>query len=108
MGGIHLRGRETAVAITKEQVEHVAKLARLGLSAEEKEALTGQLSRILDHVAQLNRLNTSQVAPTFHVLPLQNIFRADEPHRSLPPEAALANAPEAEAGCFKVPKITEG
>lgn len=96
------------MAITREQVEHVARLARLGLTEAEKEAFTGQLSRILEHIQAMNALDTRDVPPTFHVLPLQNVLRPDEPHESLPQSVALANAPQAEAGAVKVPKITEG
>lgn len=96
------------MAITREQVEHVARLARLGLSSAEADSLTVQLSRILAHMESLQRLDTREVPPTYHVLPLTNVLRSDEVHQSLPQEAALANAPEAEGGAFKVPKITEG
>lgn len=97
-----------AISISKAQVEHVARLARLGLSDAEKEAFTDQLSRILEHMENLNRVDTSDVPPTSHVLLLQNVVRPDKPHQSLPREHALQNAPDAEAGCFRVPKITEG
>lgn len=96
------------MAISKEQVEHVARLARLGLAEAEKGELTHQLNRILEHVAVLNRLDTEGVEPTFHVLDLKNVLRIDQPGESLRREGALANAPEAQDGCFKVPKITEG
>lgn len=96
------------MALTRSQVEHVARLARLGLSEEEKEAFTEQLSRILDHVESLNRLDTKDVPPTYHAVALQNVLREDKPHQSLNREKVLGQAPKAEAGCFKVPKITEG
>lgn len=96
------------MALTREQVEHVARLARLGLTEEEKEAFTVQLSRILDHVNRLEELDTRNVPPTYHVVALQNVLREDEPHQSLNREKVLSQAPEAEAGYFKVPKITEG
>lgn len=96
------------MAISQEQVAHVARLARLGLSQEEKEAFAGQLSRILEHIAVLNRLDTTDVPPLAHVLPLQNVVRRDAVGRSLGQDKVLANAPDADAGCFKVPKITEG
>lgn len=96
------------MALTRSQVEHVARLARLNLSEAEKEAFTGQLSRILEHVESLNRLDTSDVPPTYHVVALQNVLREDKPHQSLDREKVLSQAPDAEAGCFKVPKITEG
>ncbi len=96
------------MALTREQVEHVARLARLGLSEEEKEAFTQQLSRILEHVEMLNKLDTRDVPPTYHAVALQNVLREDKPHQSLDREKVLSQAPEAENGCFKVPKITEG
>jgi aspartyl-tRNA(Asn)/glutamyl-tRNA(Gln) amidotransferase subunit C len=95
------------VKITQEQVEHVAKLARLALSPEEMERLASQLSEILDYVEKLNRLDTSGVEPTSHVIPLSNVFREDRARPSLPQEKALQNAPEAEAGFFQVPRIIE-
>lgn len=96
------------VAISREQVDHVARLARLGLTETEKDEFTRQLNRILEHVAVLNRLDTEGVEPTFHVLDLKNVFRMDQSGEGLRREDALANAPEAQDGCFKVPKITEG
>lgn len=96
------------MALTRSQVEHVARLARLSLSEAEKEAFTEQLSRILEHVESLGRLDTTDVPPTYNAVALQNVLREDEPHVSLDREKVLSQAPEAEAGCFKVPKITEG
>jgi aspartyl-tRNA(Asn)/glutamyl-tRNA(Gln) amidotransferase subunit C len=96
------------MALTRNQVEHVAKLARLGLTETEKDAFTEQLSRILEHVERMDRLNTDNVPPTYHAVALQNVLREDKPHQSLDREKVLSQAPEAEAGCFKVPKITEG
>lgn len=96
------------MSISNEQVRHVARLARLGLSEAEKEAFAVQLSRILEHMENLNRIDTRDVPPMFHVQPLQTVVRADQPHESLPRDQALANAPDSEAGCFRVPKITEG
>jgi len=93
--------------ITKQEVEHVAKLARLELSEQEKERLTDQLSNILTYVEKLNELDTSGVEPTSHVLDINNVMRDDVPRESLPQERALANAPEKAAGHYKVPKIIE-
>jgi aspartyl-tRNA(Asn)/glutamyl-tRNA(Gln) amidotransferase subunit C len=95
------------VEITREQVEHVAKLARLAVSEEEKALFGRQLSSILTYVETLNRVDTAQVEPTSHVIPMQNVLREDEVKPSLPREAALGNAPDADAGCFRVPKIIE-
>ena len=93
--------------ITRSQVEHVAKLARLAIGEEEKALFARQISSILTYVQTLNRLDTSNVEPTFHVLPLQNVFREDEVKPSLSRDHALANAPDIDGGCFRVPKIIE-
>lgn len=93
--------------ISKEEVEYVARLARLDLTEEEKETFTGQLSSILEYVGKLNELDTSNVEPTAHVLDISNVMRPDEPGESLTQEQALANAPEKAAGHYKVPKIIE-
>lgn len=96
------------MALTPTQVEHVARLARLSLTEAEKQAFTVQLSRILEHVDRLNTVDTEAVPPTYHAVALQNVLREDEPHQSLDRAKVLSQAPDAEAGCFKVPKITEG
>jgi aspartyl-tRNA(Asn)/glutamyl-tRNA(Gln) amidotransferase subunit C len=93
--------------IMKQEVEHVARLARLDLSEQEKEKLTDQLSNILTYVEKLNELNTAGVEPTAHVLDINNVMRDDIPGESLSRERALANAPEKAAGHYKVPKIIE-
>src|SRR5438128_2702875 len=82
------------MALTTEQVRWVAHLARLELTAEELQELTPQLSAILDYVNQLQQVNTDGVEPLAHPLDIHNVFRADEPARSLPVDAALANAPD--------------
>lgn len=91
--------------ITLEEVERVAKLSRLELSSAEKEEYTKDLNSILDYMEMLNRVDTANVEPTAHVLPLKNVLREDKQHSTLPKELALANAPEVEEGCFKVPRI---
>ena len=93
--------------ITKQEVEHVAKLGRLELSEQEKENLTDQLSNILTYVEKLNELDTKGVEPTSHVLDINNVMREDTPDESLSQERALANAPEKEAGHYRVPLIIE-
>ncbi len=93
--------------ITKQEVEHVAKLARLELSEQDKERLTDQLSNILTYVDKLNELDTTGVEPTSHVLDINNVMRDDLSEESLPQDRALANAPEKAAGHYKVPKIIE-
>jgi aspartyl-tRNA(Asn)/glutamyl-tRNA(Gln) amidotransferase subunit C len=91
------------MAITREEVLHVARLARLELTEEEVERFTEQLSAILEAVAKVSELDLSGVEPTAHPLDLVNVWAADEPRPSLALENALANAPEREAGFFKVP-----
>ncbi len=93
--------------ITKQEVEHVAKLARLELSDQEKDMFTDQLSNILTYVEQMNQLDTKGVEPTSHVLDINNVMRDDVPGVSLPREKALANAPDQAAGHYRVPKIIE-
>jgi aspartyl-tRNA(Asn)/glutamyl-tRNA(Gln) amidotransferase subunit C len=89
--------------IEREQVLHVAKLARLGLSDEEVERMAGELSGILEHVDRIAGLDLDGVEPTSHVVELENVLRADVPHESLPPEVALASAPDPAEGAFRVP-----
>jgi aspartyl-tRNA(Asn)/glutamyl-tRNA(Gln) amidotransferase subunit C len=93
--------------ISKEQVERVAKLARLEVSEDEKTVFARQLSGILTHIDQLKALDTAGVEPTATVLPTDNVFRDDEVRPSLPQEQALANAPDQADGFFRVPKILE-
>ena len=100
-----LKDGERIVKITTQDVEHVAKLSRLHLSEEEKERYTQTLNSILEYMEILNRVDTSHVEPTAHVLPLKNVFREDKLHSCLDRKLALANAPEEEDGCFKVPRI---
>lgn len=91
--------------ISKEDVEHVALLARLALKEEEKDLYTQQLNKILDAAKALQELNTEHVPPTAHVLPIQNVFREDKIGQHIDPKEALANAPDREENFFKVPKI---
>jgi aspartyl-tRNA(Asn)/glutamyl-tRNA(Gln) amidotransferase subunit C len=93
--------------ITKQDVEKVAKLARLEVSPAEKEAFANQLSQILTHMETLKQYDTDGIEPTATVLGQVNVFRDDEIRPSLSVEKALANAPEREADGFSVPKIIE-
>lgn len=95
------------VKITLAEVEHVARLARLALDADEKDRMRSQLDAILGYVEQLRRVETAGVEPTAHVLPLVNVMRDDEVRPSYPADAMLANAPDAQAGQFRVPRILE-
>jgi aspartyl-tRNA(Asn)/glutamyl-tRNA(Gln) amidotransferase subunit C len=91
------------MAISRDEVLHVARLARLALTDDEVERLTGELGKILDAVGVVSELDLSEVVPTSHPLDLVNVWADDEPRPSLPPEDVLANAPEAEDGLFRVP-----
>jgi len=95
------------MALTREEVEHVADLAKLGLTEEEIETYREQLSAILEYAALLERLDTDAIPPTATVLPLSNVMRADEPASSLSQADALANAPSAKEGYFQVKAILE-
>jgi len=95
--------------ITRSQVEHVARLARLRFSPEAAGKIAGELDRILSYVNQLSGLDTSGVAPTSHALdPRDNVLRSDETHPGLTNEQALAGAPAAAAGMFRVPRVVGG
>jgi aspartyl-tRNA(Asn)/glutamyl-tRNA(Gln) amidotransferase subunit C len=91
------------MAITRDEVLHVARLARLELSDEEVERFTEQLSAILEAVAKVSELDLSDVEPTAHPLDLVNVWAEDEPRPSLSIDEALANAPDRHDGFFKVP-----
>ena len=91
------------MAITRDEVLHVAKLARLELSEEEVERFGAQLSAILEAVGKVSELDLEDVEPTAHPLELVNVWAEDEPRPSLSAEDALANAPEREDGFFRVP-----
>jgi aspartyl-tRNA(Asn)/glutamyl-tRNA(Gln) amidotransferase subunit C len=89
--------------IDREQVLHVARLARLGLSEDEVERLAGELSGILDHVDRIGELDLDGVEPTSHVVELENVLRADEPRPSWPRDVVLEQAPDPADGAFRVP-----
>ncbi|MEW6418692.1 MAG: Asp-tRNA(Asn)/Glu-tRNA(Gln) amidotransferase subunit GatC [Nitrospirota bacterium] len=93
--------------ISKEESEHIATLARLSLSEEEKELFGSQLSNILDYMEKLNELDTKDIEPTSHVLSLSNVMQDDKPRPSIPKEDALRNAPEHTEKFYRVPKIIE-
>ena len=94
--------------IDRDQVVHVARLARLALGEDEIEALSGELSSILDHVDRLSAVDISGVDPTTHVVPLENVLRDDIPGEELTPEQALAPAPVTGDGAFLVPSPRTG
>jgi len=89
--------------IDREQVLHVARLARLALTEEEVETMTRELSGILEHVDRIAELDLEQVEPTAHVIDLENVLRPDEPRPSWPREQMLEQAPDPAEGAFRVP-----
>jgi aspartyl-tRNA(Asn)/glutamyl-tRNA(Gln) amidotransferase subunit C len=89
--------------IEREQVLHVARLARLRLSEAEVERMSGELSGILDHVGRIGELDLDEVVPTSHVVDLENVLRSDEPRPSWPRETVLEQAPDPADGAFRVP-----
>lgn len=96
-----------AKKIDQAQVRKVAKLSRLELTEAEVEEFTGQLSAILDYVEKMNELDTANVEPLAHCLPISNVFRQDCVKESLGTEKTLGNAPQRDGGFFKVPKILD-
>ncbi|HEY5159998.1 MAG TPA: Asp-tRNA(Asn)/Glu-tRNA(Gln) amidotransferase subunit GatC [Gaiellaceae bacterium] len=95
--------QDWAVAISREEVLHVAKLARFALSEEEVDRFSEQLNAILEAIGKVSELDLADVPPTSHPLALVNVVDPDEPRPSLAREQALANAPESESGAFRVP-----
>ncbi|WLR51111.1 Asp-tRNA(Asn)/Glu-tRNA(Gln) amidotransferase subunit GatC [Bacillus tianshenii] len=93
--------------IDKEQVKHVAHLARLAISEEEAELFTKQLDAIISYAEQLQELDTENVEPTTHVLDIKNVLREDEPRQWLTQEDVLKNAPDSANGQIRVPSILE-
>ena len=93
--------------LDRSAVDHVARLARLDLTDEERDRMQKELTGILEHAEKIQSLDLEGIPPTSHALPLSNVMRADEVRPSLPPEEALANAPAAEDGRFRVPRIIE-
>jgi aspartyl-tRNA(Asn)/glutamyl-tRNA(Gln) amidotransferase subunit C len=92
--------------IDREQVLHVARLARLELTEDEVGRMTGELSAILDHIEKISTLDLDGVPPTTHVIDVPNALRPDEPRPSLPRDVALANAPDVDEDGFAVPSPT--
>ena len=96
------------MTLSREQVRHVALLARLGLKEGEEDFYAEQLSRILVHIDRLNEVDTESIPPTAQVVEMRNVMRDDEPRPCLPQEVAVANAPEAKDGFFVVKAIQDG
>jgi len=93
------------MAITREEVEHIAKLARLQLTDEEKKRFQVELGKILEYFDQLKKLDTENVPPMTHAVPIENVLREDQVKPSLPAEGALQNTPEKKDSYFQVPKV---
>ena len=91
--------------ITRQEVRHVALLARLELSESEEERMTGQMNGILEYMDKLNELDTKDIVPTTHAIQLQNVFRPDSIHDSIDRKDSLANAPSTDGVNFVVPKV---
>jgi aspartyl-tRNA(Asn)/glutamyl-tRNA(Gln) amidotransferase subunit C len=95
------------VSLSRAEVEHVAKLARLALTEEELTLFGEQLSKIVDHAQTVTSLDTEGVDPTFSTMPLLNVFRPDDVVAPMSQDEALANAPEPQDGYFRVPRILD-
>ena len=93
--------------LTLDEVDHIAELARLALSDEERALYQEQLSAILDFFGRLQELDTEAIEPTASVLPLRSVMREDAPRPPFPREDILANAPDARDGCFSVPRVLD-
>lgn len=91
--------------VGKKDIEHIANLAHLQISASEAEKFTGEINNILEYVKKLNELDTEGVDPTVYIIPKKNVLREDKVEPSLNREIALSNAPEQKDGQFRVPKI---
>lgn len=95
------------MTLSLSEVEHIARLARLDLTDDEKERYRQQLSAILDYIAQLQELDTQAIPPTSSVLPPRSVLRPDQARPGLTPTDLLANAPQVEAGQFRVPPVLD-
>ena len=94
--------------LSREKALNVARLARLKLADEEEEIFSSQLSAVLDHIARLNEMDTDNVEPTSHALDLANVLRDDKVEKAYPPDSWKSNAPSAEHGHLRAPRIIEG
>jgi aspartyl-tRNA(Asn)/glutamyl-tRNA(Gln) amidotransferase subunit C len=95
------------MAISKETVKYVVNLARIELQPKDLEKLSGQLKSILDFIDKLSKVDIGNIAPTSHILPINNVLRDDQPKASLPVHKALDNAPSKDGNFFVVPKVIE-
>lgn len=106
-GGAVVTDSECSDAISRADVQHVANLARLALTAEEEERFQHQLSAVFEHFQQLSALDTEQIPPTAQVIPLKNVMRPDTVEPSLSEQDVLANAPDREGDEFRVRAILD-
>lgn len=95
------------MSLTLEEVEHIARLARLSLTEEEKNLFRQQLSAILDYFSRLQTIQETEIPPTWSLLPQQSALRDDLPRPGLTPQDLLSNAPQVEAGQFRIPPVFE-
>ena len=93
--------------LTRENIESVAYLSRLELSDEEKDRITGHINRLLENFEKLQELDTDDVEPTSHVIPVSNVFRKDVSRPSLPAREVVSNGPRVAGECFVVPRVVE-
>lgn len=93
--------------LTREDIDSVAFLSRLELTDEEKENLAGHINRLLENFEKLQELDTDDVEPTSHVIPVSNVFRDDRSRPSLSPEEVVSNGPQVDGHCFVVPRVVE-
>lgn len=93
--------------LTREDIENVAYLSRLELSEEEKDKLTGHINRLLENFQELQALDTDDVEPTSHTIPVFNVFRKDEVRPSLSVAEVISNGPQVAENCFVVPRVVE-
>jgi len=95
------------MAVTQDTIKYVAKLSMLNLSEQEIDLFAGQIDDIVKFVDTMDKLDTSSVPETAHILPVSNVFREDVVEKKYSREEVMANAPDSESGCFKVPKFVE-
>jgi aspartyl-tRNA(Asn)/glutamyl-tRNA(Gln) amidotransferase subunit C len=95
------------VKLSREEIEHIADLAKLALAEDELLRYQEQLSAMLEYFERIQKLDTDAIPPTATVLPLRNVMRADDPATLFERDDLLAGAPESEEGCFKVPAVLE-
>ncbi len=95
------------MSLSIKDVEHVANLAKLSFNEEEKADFSKKFSSIVDYMKMLQEIDLKKVEPTYHILPLKNVFREDEIEPSMEREKVLMNAPDQKHGCFQVPKVVD-